>query len=451
MNRRRRPLAARPPVLSLYWRTTLLMLATLLGVLLIWFASQFLLNHWLRPQQFTTLLQQQIALFEQKTAEQAGTNPLLLDWPDGVRLRPATPRMLERNAHHLERDPMAADLSQRLGNRPVHIRRHHDNIPAVAIALAHDGQHYWLIASTDGVDPARQSWWWLTLGGLSLLLVIGVSLWMTGWITRALAGLAQAAATLEQGRFPAPLAEVGPRELRAVTRQFNRMSQTQAAQQRDLEFLLGAVSHDLRTPLSRMRVELAMIDDPAARTGLSGDVDQMQAIIEQFLDYVRNGGRTNNGRVALDDFLAGLLADHQRGGLAIEGQWPTGLVIEADVMILRRLLDNLISNAAQHGRPPIRLSVAVDQRRLVLRVCDRGNGIPLEEQERLTRPFETGSEARGDRHRSGLGLAIAKRGAQALGGLLEFERNTDAFCVVVRLPLPAEQSAERSGQQSQMT
>lgn len=427
--------------MSLYWRTTAQLLATLLGVLLIFFASRIVLNEILRPQLFGELLQQQIERFDQELVRHPGIPPGQLAWSDGIRIRPATPRSFDRNRRHMAADPLARALSQRLGGRPIHLLRRHGDIPTIGVGVDFRGRAYWLFVPVDDTDPERQSWWWLTIGGLALMLVIGVSLWMTGWITRSLTALTRAAATLEQGRIPPPLNERGPREVRAVTRQFNRMTQAQAAQLREQEFLLGAVSHDLRTPLARMRIELAMLEDERLKAGLSADVDQMQAIIEQFLDYVRSGGETKSDALALDEFLAGLIADHQRSGLEIQGHWRDMGPIDADALILRRVLDNLIVNAGHHGRPPIELRASRQGNRVTLKVCDRGPGIAADDRERLTQPFQTGNQARGSSNRSGLGLAIVKRGIQTLGGSMHFEQDGTGFCVVLHLP------AHRAGQQ----
>jgi len=419
--------------MSLYWRTTSLLLATLVGVLLIWGSGQVVLNHILRPALFAEEVHKQIRHFDAAVASRPNTDPEALSWSDDIRIRTGNAHSFERNTRRLAHDPLARDLSQRLGNRPIHPILRPGRPHSIAVGIKKAGRYFWLIVPVDGVDPERQSWWWLTIGGLSLLLVIGVSLWMTGWITRALTALTRAAATLEQGRIPPPLSERGPREVRAVTRQFNRMTQAQAAQLREQEFLLGAVSHDLRTPLARMRIELAMVDDEHLKVGLGADIDQMQAIIEQFLDFVRSGGETRSGTLDLDEFLASLSADHQRSGLDIRGDWEEMGHIDADALILRRVLDNLIINASHHGKPPIELRAQRHGNRITLQVCDHGPGIAPDDRERLIQPFQTGSEARGSNNRSGLGLAIVKRGVQALDGSMHFEQTPSGFCVILHL------------------
>lgn len=420
--------------MSLYWRTTSLLLATLFGVLLIWGSGQLVLNHILRPTLFAEEVQKQIQRFEQELAVRPNASPEALSWSDDIRIRPGNERSFERNVHRLANDPFARDLSQRLGNRPVHPILRPGRPHSIAVGIRHGDRYFWMIVPVDGVDPERQSWWWLTIGGLSLLLVIGVSLWMTGWITQSLTALTRSSAQLEQGRIPPPLEEKGPREIRAVIRQFNRMTQAQAEQLREQEFLLGAVSHDLRTPLARMRIELAMLDDEHLKAGLTADVDQMQAISEQFLDFIRSGGETHRGELELADFLASVVADHQRSGLKVQGEWGELGEIDADGLVLRRVIDNLIINAGHHGQPPITVHARRHGERITLRVCDCGTGINPEDRERLTQPFQTGSAARGKGNRSGLGLAIVKRGIQTLDGSMHFEQTEGGFCVVVHLP-----------------
>lgn len=196
--------------------------------------------------------------------------------------------------------------------------------------------------------------------------------------------------------------------------------------------LLAGISHDLRTPLTRLRMEAEMsVADATARAAMEADILEMDRTIGQFLDFARPGARR---RTPVD--LAALLADlARRYDRRVAPADFSPLTIDADAELLRRALVNLIENALRHGGTPVELSLAREGRHVVIAVLDRGPGIPPAESERLRQPFTRGEAARSNAGGAGLGLAIVERIARNHGGRLELKPR-DGGGLAARIVLP---------------
>ncbi len=261
----------------------------------------------------------------------------------------------------------------------------------------------------------------LVWGSVVLLLALLGAYFIARQVARPLDTLALAAQQIGRGVMPQPLPEQGAREIMAVSRAFNQMSADLAANERERALVLAGISHDLRTPLARMRLAAELSGDEMLRDGLVADVEQMDAVIQQFLDYAR-----------LDENEAAVLTDMQllvreaaqpfkaqASSLALDLQPMSPVFVKP--LLLKRAIANLLDNAVKYGGGEITVQCGRDGERVVLVVADRGAGIPAEQREAVKRPFVRLENARSNATGSGLGLAIVERAARLHGGKLLLE------------------------------
>ncbi|HSM22888.1 MAG TPA: HAMP domain-containing sensor histidine kinase [Rubrivivax sp.] len=258
-------------------------------------------------------------------------------------------------------------------------------------------------------------------------LVVAVAWWMARRISKPVARLEQAAAALASGARPQPLAESGPRELAQLAAHFNHM----AAQVRELldarTTLLAGLSHDLRTPLARIRLSLELLrlrPEPALIERLEADVEAMNVLIGQLLDLARGLDHETPGRIELAPWLQSRVqalagAAGEAAG-RLEVRCPPALHVHAAAGMLGRVLDNLLGNALSHSPGPVELVAAAagdgSDGGVIIDVLDRGPGIPAAQVESVWRPFQ---QLEGSRSRQsggyGLGLAIVRQLAATQG------------------------------------
>ncbi len=257
-------------------------------------------------------------------------------------------------------------------------------------------------------------------------------------LNRPLDQLARAAAVVGKGEDPAPVAETGPTEIRAVARAFNQMAHDLAKSQRERATFLAGISHDLRTPLARLRLDVEMLGErvePDTQRGMVQDVEDMNAIIDQFIDFMRSESAEPHSLVSLPELARACAEGAARLGAAVtcELEDVPGLMLRP--LAMRRLVDNLITNAARHAGGEIVVRTGVRDGKAVLAVLDRGPGIPAAMVEHLKQPFTRRDEARSGSSGAGLGLAIAARVAALHHGTLELLRR-DGGGLEARLTLP---------------
>jgi len=280
---------------------------------------------------------------------------------------------------------------------------------------------YWLMLPPNRVTRAGIAEWvgWSILALLFSLL--GAYLLVLG-VTRPLKALENAARVIGRGEHPLPISERGPREIAEVARAFNQMSHDLTLLESDRALILAGVSHDLRTPLARLRlgIELsgANSEDLAA---MSADIEDMDRIINQFLDFARDTVAEPERTADLAQLTRDALESFVRRGAPLDlvDLPPTpcrGLRVQA----LRRGVTNLVDNALKYGAgSPVNLRIIQQPGFLGIEVADRGPGIPPEHVERLKRPFTRLEDARSNVQGSGLGLAIVDRIARLHGGHLD--------------------------------
>lgn len=268
--------------------------------------------------------------------------------------------------------------------------------------------------------------------------------WFARHLTRPLVRLAASTRTLaEGGEWSLADDPSAPREVRALQSALAGASADLRQSVRERELLLAGVSHDLRTPLARLRLALELqggLPD-AERDLMVGDVAEMDAIVGQFLDYVRDGRDEPIERLDLSALLHDLVQAAGREGQNWQLQAPAECVAPVRALALRRALSNLMRNAQLHGAAPFRLELVVESgragRNVHIRVEDEGTGFPAFVLENAGQAFVRSSPGRGGKAGSGLGLALVDRVARTHGGRLEVGNSASGGGrATLVLPLP---------------
>ncbi|WP_248738916.1 sensor histidine kinase [Pseudomonas sp. MWU12-2029] len=257
---------------------------------------------------------------------------------------------------------------------------------------------------------------------------------------RPLTRLANAVETLDPNAHPINLDEQGPNEVAYAARAFNTMQARIAAYLKERMQLLAAISHDLQTPITRMKLRAEFMDDSAEKDKLWNDLGEMEHLVREGVAYARSihGSTEESRRTNLDSFLDSLVFDYQDMGKEVQLSGKSEAVIDTRPHALRRVLVNLTDNALKFAGAA-ELLIQRDKTGLSIKVMDRGPGIAEEELAQVMEPFY---RVENSRNRStggtGLGLAIAQQLAMALGGSLNLSnREGGGLCAELKLPLQA--------------
>ena len=301
-----------------------------------------------------------------------------------------------------------------------------------------DEDEFWVMLPRERFEPAIGLQWLSWLAAVVVLALLG-AWFIASNIARPLAAMRRAAGRLGRGQPHQPLPEQGPREVRTVAAAFNRMASNLEAMERERAMVLAGISHDLRTPLSRLRLALEMSGAPGdemqhARNAMVADIEEMDAIIGQFLDFARGENEEKKEHDIGD--LVGELAEHYaRIGKDVRFIHHRVKPFRFARMAVRRAVANLVDNALRYAGEPVEIELLARNPEVAIEVRDSGPGIPVQEVERLKRPFTRLDDSRSGHGGSGLGLAIVERTAQAHGGRLELEPRSPRG-LIARLVLP---------------
>lgn len=275
---------------------------------------------------------------------------------------------------------------------------------------------------------------------MGVLLTLVAAWWLARRTTRPLQRLEQAATSLGRGQTPAHLPETGPREIAALSRRFNEM----ARQVEDLlaarTVLLAGVSHDLRTPLARLRLAVEMLvrkPGPELVAQVEGDIEAMDRLIADVLTLARGLGHETVQPVVLSELLAERVKAIPGAGDKVQIE-SVDLTLEVPVGALRRILDNLLENALRYGEgQPVILKASAGKGCCRIGVLDRGPGIPTTELEAVFRPFFRLEASRSvETGGSGLGLAIVRQLAAAQGWSVSLQaREGGGLAAWLEMPL----------------
>ncbi|WP_207477766.1 ATP-binding protein [Arenibaculum pallidiluteum] len=304
----------------------------------------------------------------------------------------------------------------------------------LAVAL-NDGSWVGFTADPERDGPFRLIRFALWMG-LVALVIVGLSWWAARRVTAPVAAFARAAERLGVDGEAPLLPETGPRELRIATRAFNRMQERLRRFVEDRTQMLAAISHDLRTPLTRMRLRAEFVDDPEQQRRMLEDLDQMEAMIASTLAFARDDARKEQ-RALLDvgAMLATLADDLADAGLQVVYEGPNHRTLACRPVALRRAVSNLVDNALKYGGTA-RIHLDEQPGQVAVVVEDSGPGIPEAELEKVFQPFYRIERSRSrDTGGTGLGLSVARTVARAHGGDVILENRPEGG-LRARLLLP---------------
>jgi two-component system osmolarity sensor histidine kinase EnvZ len=295
-----------------------------------------------------------------------------------------------------------------------------------------------------GAQPPQALLLLLSVGAMATLMT---AVALVRRLTTPLERLSRAAHTIGRGEWPEPIPEAGPDELVTLTRSFNDMVIQVQELLANRTTLLAGISHDLRTPLARIQLAVEMLSpegDPALIKGIRGDVEQMNCLIGQFLEVSRGLEGGEKQSVDIRATLEELANCARRGGADIVWQPQASCYCTINPLALRRIVVNLLENAVRYSAgKPVTLKYACDQNAIVIRILDRGPGIPEDQLEAVFRPFHRLEQSRSsETGGSGLGLSIARQLAHSNGLAIRLlPREGGGTEAVVHIPATSEKDA----------
>ncbi len=312
---------------------------------------------------------------------------------------------------------VTAEIQRRLGEDTQFLSSRAD-MRSIWVSFRIDDQQYWVRLQRERIERAEQLRW-LGWGILVLLLSVAGAFLIVARINRPLRELTRAAAAIGRGQTPPPVAETGPVEIGTLARAFNQMASDLKRADEDRALLLAGVSHDLRTPLSRIRLGVEMLGDTteaALQQGMVQDIEDIDTVITQFLDFARATGEQSVGsEFDLNELVHTVVERYRQQGKTVSAHLGSVPRVQMTPLAIQRLLTNLVDNALRHGESAVEVETAASGARIRLSVLDRGPGIPQAETERMLQPFTRLNAARSTSG-SGLGLAIVDRIAKLHGG-----------------------------------
>ncbi len=315
---------------------------------------------------------------------------------------------------------MQARLRRDLGSQ-TRLTLEREGVSGVWVSFRIDREEFWVSVPRSRIErnaPLR----WIGWGALVLVLAVISAFLVVARINRPLRELTRAAEQLGRGTTPPRVNEEGPVEIRTLAQAFNQMAADIQRQDEERALLLAGVSHDLRTPLARIRLALEMLDDHGnadLKTGVVQDIADIDSAIGQFLDFARPvDAETLATDSDLDTLVQSVVARYTRHGRDVRyapASLPP-LLLRAQAM--QRLLTNLIDNALRHGSATVEILAGRRAQSIWLEVLDRGPGIPDADAQRMLQPFTRLDSARSTSG-TGLGLAIVERIARLHGGSVQ--------------------------------
>ena len=303
----------------------------------------------------------------------------------------------------------------------------HYDIPGIWVSFEIDSDLFWLVMPRTLIDRPFP-WHWIGWGVVIFSLAVVGAYIATKRISMPLSRLSRAAEQIKKGGKVHPLPLDNVVEFSEVSEAFNEMSDNLSKISEERRFLLASVSHDIRTPLTRLRIASEMLPNQSheIKDSMEQDIQEINEIINQFLDFARGFEDEPVAPVNLGKFLKEIQRKHARMGQNfklkkknIRSNIPKKLFIDLRLSAFQRCLDNLINNAFFYSKGNVEMQATLFEESFSVSIIDDGPGIPEHQKAKLLKPFERVDEARGNIGGSGLGLTIADRIARAHSGKLE--------------------------------
>jgi two-component system osmolarity sensor histidine kinase EnvZ len=423
------PLEMRPKRgVSLFWRTFFFLSVLLLGCIVAWLQTFRALEYEPRAlqsaQQLASLVNlSRAALVHSDSIARVSLIKTLAD-EEGLRIAPREPS----DAYRLyDQDLLSRNISERLLARlgpDTVVAREVNGKQGLWIGFSIDEDPYWLLTDPARIGSVAGTTWLIWLGTAALISLAGAAV-IARLINQPLKKLSFAASRVRDGDFQSSQLNetVATSEIREVNIGFNRMAQRLSKIEQDRTLMLAGISHDLRTPLSRLRLETEMsVADPQARAHMAADIEQVNAIIDKFLDYARPDNLQPD-RVNLNQIIEAatfVLGTDRSTQVTIS--IPPDTIVMGDAVELQRVFANLLENAQRYGRDPVTGTVTIDiaakekEDMVLIKLRDHGCGVSPDILSQLTQPFFRGDVSRSAATGTGLGLSIVERALHRMGG-----------------------------------
>ncbi len=426
------PLDCRPPRgLNLFWRTFFFLALLLFGSIVAWLQTFRAIESEPRAiqsaQQLASLVNlSRAALRYSDSIVRVSLIKTLAD-EEQVRITPREPQdQFELFASEELGALITAELKTRLGSNTVVASRVNGQA-GLWVGFSIDGDAYWLLTDPSRVGPSRKSTWLVWLGIAAFLSLTGAA-FIARLINQPLKQLSFAAGRLRDGNFAESRLDemVATSEVREVNIGFNRMAEQLSKIEQDRVIMLAGISHDLRTPLARLRLETELsVKDADAREHMAADIAQLDRIIDKFLHYARaEPARLEPVSLnSLIDQATYAVADYK--DMKITVNLEHNLMVMADEVDLSRAISNLLENARRYGKSAgtgvalVNIAGKTRDQWILLRVRDHGVGVEPGVLSKLTSPFFRGDTARTAATGAGLGLAIVEKTVHRMGGVFQ--------------------------------
>jgi two-component system osmolarity sensor histidine kinase EnvZ len=326
--------------------------------------------------------------------------------------------------------PDISEAISRYTLQPSEVRFVREPGPGYWVSQQIDGETWWIVVLAGDPPPAPGGVPWPAVAAI-LLALLGVAASYAATITRPLRELSAATHRLGE-EWPEPVNVDGPAEIRDLVDSFNSMLLRLRQIEDERKVLIGGLPHDMRAPLTRLRLRLAALTESGEHPGIVDDIASIDRIVHQFTEYLR-GAQPNEPHVPLLQIIHSAVNAYRSLGHDVSVDATPDLHVAVPQFSVRRILDNLIDNAVHHGEGPVHVFAAMPTPAIVeLGVTDYGKGIPDEMAALALRPFTKLDPARA-RGGCGLGLAIVRQLVRQLGGAIRFEQGPNSFSVIASI------------------
>ena len=424
------PLEMRPRRgFSLFWRTFFFLALLLFGSIVAWLQTYRSLESEPRAiqsaQQLASLVSlSRVALRYSDAIERVSLIKILAE-EERVRITLREPKdKFELFDSDKLSQRTSEELKARLGTGTL-VANEVNGQKGLWVGFTVDKDEYWLQTDESRIGPSRGSTWLIWLVTAAALSLLGAA-FIARLINSPLKQLSFAASRMRDGDFDASLLDesAATSEVREVNIGFNRMAEQLSKIEQDRVIMLAGISHDLRTPLARLRLETELsVADKDARAHMAADITQLDAIIDKFLDYARPEPALLASVSLTEVIEAAIYPFSESDDVRITVNVPDNMNVLADEVELLRVISNLLENARRYGKTPetgialVDIQAKARDQWVLIKVRDHGTGVSSEALSKLTSPFFRGDAARTAATGAGLGLAIVEKTVQRMGGV----------------------------------
>jgi two-component system osmolarity sensor histidine kinase EnvZ len=431
---------------GLFWRTFFFLAVLVMASMIAWFASFKIVERTPRAQQLAAQIISVVTITRAALTHSApdkrrellfdlasndGIRVYLLEDSDKVELPETTASSIE--LHEV--------IQNTLGKETLIASKVND-VAGFWVSFDIDDDQYWLRLDQERVTPSS-GLQFIGWAAFSLFLTLIGAVFISKLINDPLSRLSSAALLIAKGKRPSPLPEKGPNEIRETNASFNQMMDDLTRIDSDRAVILAGISHDLRTPLTRMQLEVEMANLTAeARQGMQFDLSQMDGIIGQFLDYAKPLESVPFDIINISALLENMVEEASRlPEMIIRSSIVKDLEMLGNTVELFRLFNNLFENAKRYGKSPGSNGVNMDiqcsyknkekKQGILISIRDHGVGVPESDITRMLRPFTRVDISRSQANGSGLGLAIVDRIVKRHEGRIRISNHANGGFLVV--------------------